>query len=182
MYVQSRTVFVCHLNAPLAFKMFHINYLIHSYSSSRMSICFIKIPITEPDRTRVRPRQRRDSALLHCLWGQRLFANGGGCLLSSMRHWKCPCDLLQQPAALQQKHQYFKSPWDSLLLPYTEGNIHTAAETLTHFFFLLVTCDILSVETEREREKKNNMSSQAKIQTHFSLTTTSLQLVTVQNT
>lgn len=115
-----------------------------------------------------------------------------GVASSGMRHWKCPCNLLRQPAALQQRHQYFRLMGRleiyELLLSLTHNGIYTI------IFFLLLQKKLHGTSLtqtpegrNRRKRKKENMSSQAKkkIQTlifHSQKIPTSLQLVRVQNT
>lgn len=115
-----------------------------------------------------------------------------GVASSGMRHWKCPCNLLRQPAALQQRHQYFRLMGRleiyELLLSLTHNGIYTI------IFFLLLqkktTWDILDIDTGRQKQKKKKkrkhvITGKKKIQTlifHSQKIPTSLQLVRVQNT
>lgn len=101
-----------------------------------------------------------------------------GVASSGMRHWKCPCNLLRQPAALQQRHQYFRLMGRleiyELLLSLTHNGIYTI------IFFLLLqkktTWDILDIDTGRQKQKKKKKrkhvitGKKKNPNTHFSFT------------
>lgn len=82
-----------------------------------------------------------------------------GVACSSMRHWKCPCNLLQQPAALQQRHQYFKLMGRLEIgyycLIHRGKHIHTNTYTQTFLHPPALT------QTHWKTQTLNNMSPQA---------------------
>lgn len=116
--------------------------------------------------------------------GISLLMEGVAC--SSMRHWKCPCNLLRQPAALQQKHQYFRLMGGlemRLLLSPTLRETHTHKQgNKQHFFLFLMAHPTALLNMDTGRQKHTNHHRQTLIHFSFTKIPTSLQLVRVQNT
>lgn len=96
-----------------------------------------------------------------------------GVASSGMRHWKCPCNLLRQPAALQQRHQYFRLMGRleiyELLLSLTHNGIYTII-----FFFAASKKNYMGhpwhrhrkAETEEKEKKKTCHHRQKKKSKH----------------